>query len=172
MLRKPRGIFEFRKCTEIYGMIGAIRNPRCRACDMIGTRCDCDRLRARGLVGECSETQSRSNEKIIYLPGYIRFQNAQMHPKLAYRVDSVRIHRGKASGRCIGAARRGDAFTNMHQRVRVAERLSHAKSLRDIEYFPRRIYLSQCVRMQYPIAINAVVSNAQSLISQNIRNAL
>jgi len=37
----------------------------------------------------------------------------------------------------------------MHQRVHVAERLSHAKSLRDIEYFPRRIYLSQCIRIQY-----------------------
>jgi len=163
-VHKLRSIFEFRKYTKIYGMIGAVRNLHCQACDMTDTRSTVTGIE-HGLVRECSETQSRSNEKIIYLLGYI---------PLSERADAskARVSRrytfNEEKHRCTG-----NAFTNMHQRVRVAERLSHAKSLRDIEYFPRTcIYLSQCVRMQYPIAINAVVSNAQSLISQNIRNAL
>lgn len=76
-----------------------------RACDTTGTRCAVTGIASAGAgsLRECTETQSRSNEKIIYLPGYISayaFRARRCIRSSRSAFGSVRIHRGKASGHC------------------------------------------------------------------------
>lgn len=111
------------------------RGTRCASVTGIGAR-------------ERSETQSRSNEKIIYLPGYIRFQSAQMQIRsLRSASTPMRIHRDRRLHRRA-----------MHSPICISGPVSRrAIKSRQItgailNTFARRIYLSQCVRMQYPIS--------------------
>jgi hypothetical protein len=83
-----------------------------RACDTTGTRCAVTGIASAGAgagagagsrYANVTETQSRSNEKIIYLPGYISayaFRARRCIRSSRSAFGSVRIHRGKASGHC------------------------------------------------------------------------
>jgi hypothetical protein len=150
---------------------------RFRTSDTTGTRCIVTGgHRERAFVCECSETRSsRSNEKIIYLPGYVRFQSARSVSRARARMHlKLRVPCATRCARALSLHRR--CIHHGHIRADPCRRAikSRAKSPRDIEFLSSARTHSYTMRPDaiYPISLerNPRRTPSRSLISRNAQS--